>query len=339
VNAPLTAGTRPRFSALRLLAKGLVLLLVSLVTVTAVVLLVPDGNDYATTSLRKHARLTMDQPRKIVFVGGSNLMFGLDSQLIERETGSHVVNMGMNGYFGARFMLSEVKASLRAPDVVVVSLEYDNFFKSVDGTSSDLLMVAKANPRAFRYLSWKQRSAVARAVPYVAQQKLLRLMREGMRYSVTGSRGLPEDEIALTSIESAAGVNEYGDMTSHVGVAWPWEREDGLDLTRHPLDGQVVGLLQSFAAEMQARGVAVLVSYTPAIDYYYRKHKQSIDHVHVELSRSAPLVVPRPPQEFVFAEPLFFDTVYHLNEKGRKIRTEKVIRDLEPYLKNRQSMR
>jgi hypothetical protein len=163
------------------------------------------------------------------------------------------------------------------------------------------------------------------------------LMREGMRLSYTGSRGIPDDEIALTAIESAAGLNEYGDMVSHFGVAWPWEREDGLDLTKFPLDAQVVGLLQSFAAEMQGRGVTVVISYTPAIDYYYEKHKRSIEGVHAALSRSSPLVVPRPPREFVFAEPLFFDTVYHLNEKGRKIRSEKVIRDLEPYLKNRQS--
>ena len=113
----------------------------------AIVALVPDGNDYALATRTKNARLHANVPAQDRPGRGSNIAYGLDSSVIQRELGGHVVNMGVNGYLGVRFMLEEVKDAIKAPDVVVISLEYDSFYKSVDGTAKDLLMIAKAYPR------------------------------------------------------------------------------------------------------------------------------------------------------------------------------------------------
>lgn len=161
-----------------LAAKGMALVSGALLTVAAICLLIPDGNDYAQASVLKHRRLLEAPGRRIVLVGGSNLAFGVDSTILEQKTGCSVINMGMNGYLGVKFMLREVAPHLRPQDIVVVALEYDSFFKPVDGRPSDQLMVVKANPRTFSYLDAKQRLKVLQTVPYVAQQKVLRLIRE-----------------------------------------------------------------------------------------------------------------------------------------------------------------
>lgn len=312
----------------RLAGKALALGLGALLLLVVVVVAVPDGNDYALATRKKHARLAMDVPRKIVIVGGSNLAYGIDSALIERVTGTHVVNMGMNGYLGVRFMLEEVKPALRAGDVVVVALEYDSYWKSVEGTGRDLLMIAKANPAALGYLDWTQRYEVLKALPYAAQQKVLRLVREGLQRQ-------PRKPRLIDKVESAAGFNEYGDLTSHLEVKWPYDQEDGIDLTHTPLDQEVGPLLQDFAREMQARGVDVVLSYTSAVETYYRRHKQSIDSLHALLTKLPPLVVPSPPTDFVYPTPWFFDTVYHLNAEGRAARSQKLAGDLQRHLKDR----
>src|SRR5690606_26128837 len=151
---------------------------------------------------------------RVVLVGGSNLAFGIDSKAIEAAVGCPVVNMGMNGYFGVRFMLEEVAPRLRAGDVVVLAFEWDNYFKSVDGTSSNLLVVSKANPRAFAALTWPQRWDIAvNGVPYAARQKALRLVGDGLSTLdtvVRGDRDDDDEDNFIHRFETLAGFNPEG---------------------------------------------------------------------------------------------------------------------------------
>lgn len=316
-----------------LLGKGLALTAAVLLTILAVCLAVPDGNDYAEASVLKHRRLIEAPGRRIVLIGGSNLAFGVDSTIIERKTSCPVVNMGMNGYLGVRFMLKEAEPHLRANDIVIIALEYDSFFKSVDGTAADQLMIVKANPRAFGYLEPHQRWEVAQAIPYVAQQKVLRLIREAKDNALTLLLGREEQvrTVDIENIESLAGFTEHGDLVSHLGVKWPYLLEDGVDMSRTPRDPQVIALLQEFTREMRARGIDVLISYTSVIRDYYARHEGSIEELQRSLEQSSPLVVPSPPSAFVFDEGLFFDTVYHLNAEGRKLRSERLAQDISSY--------
>jgi hypothetical protein len=142
-----------------------------------------------------------------------------------------------------------------------------------------------------------------------------------------GSESAAQDRLA-NSVGSLAGFNEQGDLTSHLGVKWPFERGAELNISELPVDMDAVRLLQDFTKEMNARGVTVFVSYTPIAQSYYDRHKRTLADLHALLTRSAPLVIPRPPEDFVFREEWFFDTVFHLTAEGRVVRTQKVIDDL-----------
>src|SRR5690606_37381419 len=136
-----------------------------------------------------------------------------------------------------------------------------SYFKSIKGTPADLLMIVKANPDALAYLDWGQRRDVAAAVPYVAQQKVLRLMREGFKYVWTGVLGQEHEvrDVRIDNIETLSGFTERGDLVSHLDVPWPYEREDGVNMSRVPQDPEVIPLLQKFTRDMQANRVTVLV--------------------------------------------------------------------------------
>jgi hypothetical protein len=308
-------------------------------TLAAIVYFMPEQNDYALATLRKHERLATSPGRRLVLVGGSNLAFGVDSGIIARETELTPVNMGMNGYFGVRYMLEEVKPDLRAGDVVVIAFEWDNYFKPIEGANADLLMVVKANPAAFGYLSWRERARVlGRGLPYVAQQKALRVLRagvNGLRDALRGRAPAEDHGFALVSqIERASGFTPAGDLVSHLGISWPYEREQGLDLTARGIDPVVIGYIQAFAREMEARDVTVVVSYSPVLRSFYQRHAAVIDEVHRRMNANG-LLAPRPPGDYVYDESLFFDTVYHLNAAGRGPRTEQLVGDVESVLAQR----
>lgn len=328
-----TGASRRQAGLISLVAKGVALVAATAASVVAICVLIPDVNDYAKATLLKHAALKADVPRKIVLVGGSNLAFGIDSALIRERTGCPVVNMGMNGYFGAKYMLSEVRDDLRSGDVVVIAWEWDNYFKSVDGTPGSLVAITKTNPAAFRYLDAGQMVDVIGAYPQVAQQKVTRLLFEAREFVKTlyipgygnepaGARDL------IQNIESLAGFTPEGDLVSHLGVEWPGSLEYGLDLVTLSADRKITPLMEDFSESMAARDVVTMVSFTPIIDYFYSDQKREIDRISAELQANPKLKVPRPASEFVFPPSQHFDTVYHLNAEGRAIRSQMLADDI-----------
>jgi hypothetical protein len=303
-------------AALTVVTKGAALLLAAYATAAGIVAFVPEVNDYAKASVLKHQRLSV--------------VPGIDSAIIEQATGCATVNMGMDGRLGVRFLLEETRPQLRRGDIVVAALEYDGFYESVQGSNADQLMIVKANPHAFTYLDWPQRQALVYAVPYVAQEKLARLTREAYYSALDRFLGkAPEVPLVdMNAIESAAGFNDRGDLVSHLGVRWPWEHEDGVDMTHEEMDPLAVPLLVEFTRDMNARGVDVLLSYTSVMRSYFERHKSAIEGLHERMTQSAPLVVPSPPDAFVYDDALFFDTVYHLNAEGRIMRSTRVAEDI-----------
>ncbi len=335
---PVAAKVSPPWrSAFRLLLQAIMLLMFVNVVLVAIVVLVPDGNDYALATIDKHARLEKIESPKIVLVGGSNLAYGIDSQTISATTNYDVVNMGMNGWLGVRFMLAEIAPALRDGDIVVLSFEYDGYYANVDGVGRDLLMITKNRPAAMTALTADQFTSAYSMIPYAAQQKALRLVKEGLRSlkpaPVDIDRELTGWDI-VESVETNSGFNRFGDLESHLGIEWTFEREEGFDLTALGIDPDVVGIVQAFSNEMDQRGVTVVVSYCPVMRAYYDQHRETINDLHHRL-QSAGLRLPLSPEEMVFDPSFFFDTVYHLNAQGRPVRTQKVLDSLEPYLRRR----
>lgn len=327
-----TLAQKPRegWSFWHLLGGVLALAVLVYLAALALVLLVPEQNDYALASNLKHDRLEALSGNRVVLVGGSNLAFGIDSKAIEAAVGCPVVNMGMNGYFGVRFMLEEVAPRLRAGDVVVLAFEWDNYFKSVDGTSSNLLVVSKANPRAFAALTWPQRWDIAvNGVPYAARQKALRLVGDGLSTLdtvVRGDRDDDDEDNFIHRFETLAGFNPEGDLVSHLGVPWPFGFEQGI--VSNAIDPQVMPMIVNFVDRMESRGVRVLLSYTPLMRTFYDGHTQELQAVYRNMLAELPGRVPRKPQDYVFDTDHFFDTVYHLNAEGRQVRSAMLAEDI-----------
>lgn len=306
----------------RFIAMIFLVLLGVAATMLAIVFLVPDGNDYARASVLKHDRLTSLSSPKIVLIGGSNLAYGIDSAVIEQETKCPVVNMGINGYLGSRFMLEEVTRDLRKSDIAVISFEYQNFYNSVEGISTDQLMLAKANPRLWSSLTLMQKLRAIASLPLAAQQKIFRIIKSATPKSVNEAVDLTE------KIETYSGFNKFGDLTSHLQYEWPYDDVDRFELSSRTIDSTILPLLQSFADRLGQRGVHVVYSYSPLKRDFYEIHEQAIATLHKRVSAARPLTVLHPPATLVFDAPMFFDSIYHLNAKGRAVRSRLLAQDI-----------
>ena len=320
-----------RFGVIGFFLPFAALLAATLATTVAIAILVPDDGDYARASLIKHERLAVDAPKKIVLVGGSNVSFGTDSKMIEKVTGCPAVNMGMNGYFGVRFMLEEVKPYLKPGDTVVIAWEYDSYYKSVNGTNTDLLMVSKANPRVFEFLTPRQKLSALSRFPFIAQHKVIRVMGDAydnFTYMLGAEPDVPWTPVDILDIEGAGNFTPEGDLAGHLGMTWPHPPTEAIDISNSSMDQEVVPLMQAFVREMNDRGIRVMISWTPLLDTFYDRHKAEIERLNAQLATVPEFLIPRPAREYTFDKSLHFDTVYHLNDKGRAIRTAMLAEDI-----------
>ena len=71
-------------------------------------------------------RLKSIKEPKIVFIGGSSLIFGLRSEEIEKATGYPVVDFGLYASLGTTFMMDIAKDYIRQDDIVVLAPEINS---------------------------------------------------------------------------------------------------------------------------------------------------------------------------------------------------------------------
>ena len=108
-----------------------------------------DKNAYIATTLDKEKRLTELPFNKLIFVGGSNLTFGLDCKKISDSIKMPTVNMSVHAGLGLDFMLKETMASIKQGDVIILSPEY---YLGKDGDRKLFAQLLDINPQASKYV-------------------------------------------------------------------------------------------------------------------------------------------------------------------------------------------
>jgi hypothetical protein len=81
---------------------------------------------------------------KVLFVGGSNVLFGVDSKQFSQSTGIPSINFGCAAGMGPELILDLISNHLSSEDLVVMNWEYEHFHFErsglVDLTYLNLLM-------------------------------------------------------------------------------------------------------------------------------------------------------------------------------------------------------
>jgi hypothetical protein len=276
---------------------------------------------YLAAVADKQERLRSLPSPKLVFVGGSNLSFGVDSERLERELGRPVANMGLGIYAGFRFMLDSVADGVGPGDFVVVSPEYQFFYGLYDG-DEELFDVFEAYPRGARYLhSPRQIYMLGRASLIFAKLKLKRLLLGAFTDSNPDC------------IYCRGAFNSYGDLTAHLDDVSSDISEMALfrkGRRTTAIDERAVAGLRDFFKTIRARGAQGAVIFPPLPEKHYRENRERVDAVALRLREESGIEILIEPEQGTYPLNLFFDWVYHLNAEGREVRTKDLIELLAP---------
>lgn len=296
--------------AVLLLKSLFFLLLVSLSYIGLLYASIDKGQDslsYFAATLDKMRLIRETTAPKMVFIGGSNLAFGLDSAKVSQAFDMPVVNMGLHGGVGLKYMLDQVKPYLKRGDIVIVAPEYEQFIGDLYYGDIQLLEIA----------SYTNEWRALEDMPFITFANcLLKANKKIFLYS--------RDKTDLTEY-TRKWFNKDGDVTAHLLL--PNRKFPPRPLLTTKINQTSVQHLHNFVTSNSEQGIITATVYPCIQRNHYDNNAATVKKISTALSKGAVNVISTP-QEFIYDDDYFFDTFYHLNAKGRTLRTVKMIQIL-----------
>lgn len=278
-------------------------------------------NDYMGAMRTKHARLAALEGPRTIIVGGSNAAFGIDSERLEEAFGRPVANMALHASLGLGFMVNEVKDELRKGDLVLLVPEYSQYRDAVR-TEQVLYSLLDQHPQALSYVDPLDR-------PQLVLAYGVRKLQAGVSTLYGASPGVWD------TVYTVSGFDQRGDMLAHLDRPAPGFTPDTTAKApkkQAEVDPAFWRITDELVQRAQAVGAQVVLCW-PAF-----AGSQGSDRWIAKVQGSAgaePLARVGVPEDYLFADSLFYDTPSHLTASGRALRTERLVRDLRTVLRSK----
>jgi hypothetical protein len=284
------------------------------------------ANGYLGATIDKHNRLAHQPGPRIVFVGGSNLAFGLDSAAVERSLGYHAVNMGLDISLGLDFMLREIEPFLARGDVVVISPEYEEFIDMYPGKAITLFPEAIIYPRAVRFFSYKHLTLLLdEGLTLIGE-----ITRAAVRFLTLGV----SNEVRSDNPYVRSAFNEYGDITRHHDLKPRHITIRHFGQSSPESITRVIDRLNQFKDQCRSQRISVFYSYPPIFSGQLQAYTEMIHDIASNLTHRLQFPILNTPDEMSFPANYMFDHEYHLTLPGKQIRTNQLIARLRRKLTN-----
>lgn len=259
----------------------------------------------------------------IIFVGGSNLAFGLDTKKVSEAFDKPALNFGFHAGLKRDFYFNALKKSILKGDVIVLVFEYSAYIE--DPMSEDITWQTVDNsPELIKCIPSSNYFNLYRYYPIYLLKKLSDV--------VLHPHKVPSDvAYAYDSF------NEYGDnvLERHKNLRTPEEigKDAYIRINKDIISDESVASLSEFREYCESIGAKVYAS-CPSVDKFAVKEIENNgkDFKSVYEEKTGIKMISEP-RNYILDTDLFFDTDYHLNLDGVEIRTQMLINDLKKVLK------
>lgn len=304
----------------KFLFKAVLLFVLLIISLSTIMLILPKNNNHILLSLKdKNSYLQSSSEKKLVIVGGSNTLFGINSSTLEENFSYDVINMGLHAGLGLRYIINDVKNYLNEGDIVLVIPEYELLVGGLNGESV-LNNLIKEYPQAVQAMDVNNFKVAIGNFPEFMRGQVRGVIKTLLNAS---NNNTSNSNNAITRNN----VNSNGDIISNFD-------KDSLQVNAKTaplsnLDPQAVKFLNDFYEEMSNKRVNVYMSWPSILDDQYNNWITTIQDIEVELNNKLSIPIISKSSDYKFNQDKIFDTVYHLNESGREIRTKTLIQDLK----------
>lgn len=274
------------------------LLIILIIVFFAALLYVTPHNkvnfDYAYHN--KIARLdTLESPRLII-VGGSNVIYSLNSKMIEDSLGYNVQNMGIQAAIGLRFMVDEVTRHLRKGDKLVIMPELHQFYIWYEGINVSLTdAVLYSGNDSWKLLNFRQMITFLKEIPrYIKFSFIIKPTKEWTPRAYT--------------------FNKWGDEEGHRALPSRYSGDPYGEIKNDFIDYSVVDLKEK-VDKLQEKGVEVYFFWPNLIKSNFELNQKACKEI-TDKFREQGLHFSTSPDFFVQDDSVAFDSPYHFTYSG-----------------------
>ena len=275
------------------------------------------GDTYVAGLKIKRDLLKQKERKRLIFIGGSSLPFGLRSDLIERELPEcHVVNFGLYGALGTECMLDLALPYIQDEDVVLLSFEQNKQTLSSYFSGHTFLQATNDCKDAFFDLDERDRNAVLGAGTSFAQEK----------FSYWASASKPQGDGAYQKQYFEPHGDLVYDGASGNAMA---ERYDPNQLVNFDIswwEESFVKEVNTFVEEARKKGAKTYYWFAP-VNQKSAQNIYEIDDYCISLQAKLKCTILGDPHASLFDEGYFFDSNFHLNNAGANNNTRRFVRD------------
>ncbi len=269
--------------------------------------------DYLAAIIDKHHRLNEINNNRLILIGGSGLTFGINSQMLVDKLNINVINMGLHAGLGLEFMLNEVKPSIKKGDIIVLCLEFPLYLDDFEPDVDLISFTQHLYPPSKDYYHFN-----------IKENFLVNYAKFKKHFE--------EQTLKIDPVFNREKFDKYGDNLGHLGLPGLKELRDKESIGKLEVDKSST-LINQFETACNQKGAKLLISYVAYPQSQYQKNKKAIDDLNQLLHEKIKSVTfINKPADYLFNDNLFYDTIYHLNGRGREIRTEFFIEDLKPFI-------
>lgn len=261
----------------------------------------PIKEEHYFTAINQKIELldSVSSPR-LIFIGGSNVCFGIDSKRISTSIGLPVIDMGLHASIGLKLQLDMVLQKATSNDVLIIMPEIEQFYGILNGEGIILsrvftLIYPESKPiRLIGTMNASQLSSLISGLPSAIFERYMDKSRPDSAYN-------------------SLAFNQYGDNQWH----WYMKYNHNIPVNRisKPLDRNAFSYLSEKIDFARAKGIDVILLPPTMIKSFYDLNEDKIKVVSWALSDYG-IGFERPADAHVMPDEYGYDTKYHLNKLG-----------------------
>ena len=261
----------------------------------------------------KDALLRATPSPRIIFIGGSNLSFGMNSQIIKDSLHLNPINTSLHAKLGLLYMMDSTITYVKSGDIVVIAPEYSQFYGNFAYGGEELLKtILGVSPESITHVNTLQWLNISSYLPKYAFSKFKR------------SNYLPKREKEIGIYERKS-FNKYGDVDTYWNL-------DGTQFSEYgPIGGnfnyRILEHLVNFRTQLQNKGATLYITFPCFQEKSYNNSATQIVNIEKEL-RNNGFTLLGTPERYKMPEHLMYNSPYHLTKEGVDIRTHLLINDL-----------
>lgn len=281
-----------------------------------------DESYYAELS-EMYEKLKTTEGRKIVIVGGSNIAFGVDSELLEEllvQCGYEytVCNFGLYAAVGTSAMLELSMEHLHEGDIVVFAIEPTSETHSTYFGATAFWKCAESNPEMLLELNKDQKSAmVGNYLSYL--QERIEIFRTGI---------LPDVQGVYAKASFDGNCNMTYDRAGNA-MALGYDTANPIDLSGVAFEEAFCSQVAEFVSCAKKRGATVLMSFSPMnCNAMASTDGQVVYDFFLRCGEAFGVRMISDPNDYIMDSGWFYDSNFHLNSAGAEVRTVQLANDL-----------